>query len=285
MINYFLYRFGQWLALTLPIKFSYKLAEFFSDLHSLFSGKDRRDVAYNLKTIFPFKSDKEISVIRRQMKRNFGKYLVDFFRFSLIDEEYIKKHVRIENIGYVQEALSLGKGVVALTAHLGNWELAGVATALSGHDLWAVALEHKNKKVNDFFNAQREGKRVHVIPFSSAVRQCLAVLRQKRVLALVGDRDFHGKGIMVDFFGKPAKLPLGPAVFSLKTGSPVVPGFLIREGSADNFRLVFEKPIILSPSGDTEKDIKELVLAGKVVLEKYIRMYPDQWFTFRRFWV
>ena len=273
------------MALTLPIGFSYKLAEILSDLHSCLSGKDRQDVTLNLKTIFPEKSPQEIARIRRQMKRNFGKYLVDFFRFSLIDKEYIKKHVRIENIQYVREALSLGRGVVALTAHLGNWELAGVVTALSGHDLWAVALEHKDKRVNEFFNEQREGKGVHVIAFSSAVRQCLTALRQKKVLALVGDRDFHGNGIVVDFFGVPAKLPLGPAVFSLKTGSPIVPGFLVREGGSDNYKLVFERPIVHPLTGDNEKDISELVLTCKEVLEKYIRLYPDQWFTFRRFWI
>ncbi len=285
MGNYFLYRFGQWLALTLPIGFSYKLAEIFSDLHSCFSGKDRQDVASNLKTIFPEKCPKEIRRIRRQMKRNFGKYLVDFFRFSLIDKEYIQKHVRIENIHYVQEALSLGNGAIALSAHVGNWELAGVATALYGFDLWVVALEHKEKRVNDFFNEQRESKGVHVIAFSSAVRQCLRVLRERKVLALVGDRDFHGNGIVVDFFGRPAKLPLGPAVFSLKTGSPIVPGFLVREGNKDNYKLVFEKPIIHPSTGNNEKDIQELVLAGKAVLEKYIRLYPEQWFNFRRFWI
>ncbi|MCX5711864.1 MAG: hypothetical protein NTY47_02190, partial [Candidatus Omnitrophica bacterium] len=233
MGNYLFYRFGQWLVLTLPIRFSYKLAEILSDLHSCFSVTDRRDVTLNLKTIFPQKSLKEIRLIRRQMKRNFGKYLVDFFRFSLLDKEYIKKHITIEHIDYVQEALSKGNGAIALSAHLGNWELAGVTTALSGFDLWAVALEHKNKKVNEFFNTQRETKGMHVIPLSSAVRQCLGILRQKKVLALVGDRDFHNSGIPVDFFGKPAKLPLGPAVLSLKTGSPIVPGFLVREGNRD----------------------------------------------------
>lgn len=285
MINYLLYRLGQWLVLTLPIGLSYKIAEFFSDLHSLFARKDRTQVTENLKIIFPDKTPDQIQTIRIKMKRNFAKYLVDFFRFPIIDQAYIKNHVQIENIEYVKQVLSKGSGAVALTAHIGNWELAGVVTALSGYDLWAVALEHKEKMVNDFFNRQRSSKQIHVIPFSTAVRQCLKVLREKKVLALVGDRDFHGNGIVVDFFGKPTRLPLGPAVFSLKTGSPIIPGFLLRVGELDNYKLVFEKPIPFVPTGDVEKDARELTLLGRDVLENYVRQYPDQWYMFRSFWL
>jgi KDO2-lipid IV(A) lauroyltransferase len=218
------------------------------------------------------------------MSRNFAKYLVDFFRFAKIDKAYIEKNVKVENLHYFDEALAKGRGAIALTAHLGNWELGGVMIALLKYPVWAVALEHKNKRVNDFFNFQRESKGLKVIPFGKAVKLCLEALKNKGVLALVGDRDFSEKGIVVDFFGKPTFFPAGAAVFSLKTGAPIVPGFMLRNGD-DTLTLRLEEPIKFSPSGNTNKDIKDLILKYKIIIENYIRRFPEQWYMFKRFWI
>ncbi|MDI6606460.1 MAG: lysophospholipid acyltransferase family protein [Candidatus Omnitrophota bacterium] len=283
MFNYLLYRIGQFIALKTPLKLAYAIAIFISGLHYLFADKDRRMVRANLKAIFPEKSEREIRGIRLRMSRNFAKYLVDFFRFEKIDKEYIKKNIRIENLHYFDEALSKGKGAIVLTAHLGNWELGGVVISLLGYSFWVVALEHKEKKVNDFFNYQRESKGLKVIPLSRAVRASLNTLKENKIVALVGDRDFSQKGIVVDFFAKPTSLPEGPAAFSLKTGAPIVPGFMLRNKD-DTFTLVIEKPIEFTPSGDKNKDLEALISRYAKVIEDYIRRYPDQWYMFRTFW-
>ncbi|MFA4983957.1 MAG: lysophospholipid acyltransferase family protein [Candidatus Omnitrophota bacterium] len=284
MVSYYLYRLGQKLALALPIRKAYALAVLFSDLHYFFAWHDRRVTLQNLRAIFPQKSNGEIRRIRKEIFRNFAKYLVDFFRFSEIDRAYIENNVRIENVRYIEEGLSRGKGVITLTAHMGNWELGGAALALSGYPFAAVALPHKDKKVNSFFNYQRQIKGVKVIPVGKAVRNCLEVLRQNSVLALLGDRNFNEKGIEVDFFGKPTLLPAGPAALSLKTDAALVPGFMLRNPD-DSFTLRFEKPIEFKESGDRESDIRALVYSYKTVIENYILRYPGQWSMFRRFWI
>lgn len=284
MLNYLLYRLGQFIALALPLKLAYGIAVFISDLHYIFADKDRRTVAENLKTIFPEKSLRQICQIRINMFRNFAKYLVDFFRFEKLDQEYIKKNICIKNIHYFNQALAKGKGAIILTAHLGNWELGGVVIALLGYPFWAVALPHKYKKVNDFFNFQRESKGVRVIPLGKAVRMSLEVLRKNNIVALVGDKDFTENGIVADFFGRPTLLPQGPAAFSLKTKASIVPGFMVRNKD-DSFTLSIEKPIEYSSCGDRDKDARALITLYKTIFEDYIRRYPDQWYMFRKFWV
>jgi len=284
VLYYIFYRIGQFIALSLPLKLAYKVAVFFSDLHYLFADKDRRRVGDNLRTIFPQKTEQEIRSIRIRMSRNFAKYLVDFFRFQKIDEAYIKKTVKLENVQYVNKAAALKKGVILLSAHIGNWELGGVVIATLGYPFWVVALPHKDKMVNDFFNAQRQSKDIKVIPLGKAVRQCLHALQQGEFLGLVGDRDFTEKGRIVDFFGKPTFFPEGPAAFSLKTGAPIVPGFMTRNPD-DTFTLRFEEPISAPAVGNKDVDIRNTILAYKVTIENYIRKYPDQWYMFRRFWV
>ncbi|MBM3246104.1 MAG: lysophospholipid acyltransferase family protein [Candidatus Omnitrophica bacterium] len=282
MVNYILYRIGQFVALSIPLKLAYKIAIFFSDLHYLFAYKDRRAVKENLRVIFPEKSNRELRRLRIRMSRNFAKYLVDFFRFSKLDKEYIKNNVHIENARYVDEALAKGNGVIILSAHLGNWELGGVVTALLGYPIWAVALAHKDKEVDDFFNFQRQSKGLKVIPLGKAVRQCLNLLKENKIVALVGDRDFTEKGVILDFFGKPTSLPEGPAAFAAKTGALIVPGFMVRN-TDDSFTLRFEKPLEFSAE-DKNNGLTGMITRYKTIIEDYIRKYPDQWYMYRKFW-
>jgi KDO2-lipid IV(A) lauroyltransferase len=214
-----------------------------------------------------------------------------------MDKEYIERNIRVEGIKNFDKALAMGKGVIVLTAHIGNWELGGVAIAQLGYDLWVVALEHKDKKVNDFFDGQRNSKGIKVVPFNKAVRQSLNLLKENRLLGLVGDRDFtKDGGIVIDFFGKPTSFPKGPAALALKTGAAIVPGFMIRNPD-DSFTLKIEPPIPVSSypkqknPGDnsftkmSEKDLQELTKRYTIIIEDYIKKYPDQWYVFRKFWV
>jgi len=284
VLNYYLYRFGQFIALILPLRLVYAIAVFLADLHYFFAFRDRRFVKANLKIIFPERENRQLRKISRMVFRNFAKYLVDFFRFEKLGRSYIDKNIKLKNLHYFDQALAAGKGVVVLTAHLGNWELGGVVLAQLGYPFWAVALPHKNIKVNDFFVSQRARKGVNVIAMGKAIRSCISEIRNNHLVALVGDRDFTEKGIIVDFFGKPTRFPEGPAALSLMTGAAIIPGFMLRNPD-DSFTLSIEKPVEFMPTGDKSKDLANLVKAYKNIFEDYIRRYPEQWYVFRRFWV
>ena len=283
MIYYLIYKLGVFIVPHLPLKLAYKIGIFLSDLHYLFAKKDRANVTANLKAIFPDKSLSEIKSIRLKVFRNFSKYLVDFFRFSLLDKENIKRIISVENLHYVDEALAKGKGAIALTAHIGSWELGGVTMAVIGYSIGAVALPHHHKSVDNFFNYQRRRKGLIVIPLGRAARHCLNLLRENKIVALAGDRVFNATGVLTDFFGLPTYLPEGPAAFSLKTGAAIIPTFTVRNPD-DTVKLIFEEPIEYHPCGDKDKDLTQLSTKCKVIIEDYIRRYPEQWFMFRRFW-
>ena len=283
MLNYYFYRLGQFIALCLPLRLVYAIAVFLADVHYFFAFRDRRFVKANLRVIFPEKSNRQLRKISRMVFRNFAKYLADFFRFEKLDRDYINKNIKLENLHYFDQALAKGKGVVVLTAHLGNWELGGVVVAQLGYPFWVVALPHKNKSVNDFFDAQRNGKGVKVIATGKAVRSCISEIKNNHMVALAGDRDFSEKGMRIDFFGRPAHFPEGPAALSLITGASIVPGFMLRNED-DSFTLRIEKPVEFKPTGDKIKDLKDLICLYKNIFEDYIRKYPQQWYVFRKFW-
>src|SRR3989338_8849471 len=283
MFKYLLYKFGQFCVNHIPLKTTYRIAGFLSELQCYLSPRDRRSVRNNLRVILP--AGNNIRKLTREVFRNFGKYLVEFFRMEkYLDKEYIQTHVTVRNIHYLDEALKRGTGGILLTAHLGNWELGGVVISMLGYPLIAVALPHKERPVNDLFNHQRETKGITIVPLQKGVRKCIEALNENKIVALLADRDFTLNGEMMDFLGKKALLPKGPAAFSLKTGAPVIPVFVIRE-TDDHFLVLFGEPIFPPRDQNDAGALSKLMRRYAVVIEEKIRQYPTQWLMFREFWV
>jgi KDO2-lipid IV(A) lauroyltransferase len=275
---------GYFFANALSLKLAYSLAKRISDIQYIFSKKDRDSVAQNL-SIITKKDIDECQKLARQVFRNFGLYLVDFFRMSNLSVEDIKKRVKVEGIENIDGVLKQNKGGIILTCHIGNWEMGGVVMAMLGYDISALVLNHKHKNINDFFIKQREEKGLKVIPIDYSMKRCVSALRKKGLLAIAGDRDFTNNGVVMDFFGMPASIPKGPAMFALKTNSPIIPGMLVRQGTF-NYKLIFDSPIELKeiPGMDKDEIIKEADKKIVSIMEKNIRAYPDQWLIFRKFW-
>lgn len=295
MIFYILYRIGRLLALAFPLKFSYRAAVILADIHYLLGFKERRAVLENLKTVIagPSRED-EIKRTSKDVFRNFAKYLVDFFRFSRITPVYIKEFIRLEGLSNLANALKYGKGVIMLSAHLGNWELGAFVLGTLGYPINAVVLTHRNIKINDFFKNQRAIGKLRSIEFGASLRGCYKALKNNELLALLGDRDFSSSGLPADFCGKSAIMPKGPAALSYRTGAAIVPSFITRN-SDDTFTFVFEKPILPRPltdrmpedpkaAGDEDSAVRNIMEKYLPIVESYVKRYPGQWYVFRNFW-
>lgn len=284
MFQYLTYKFAQFLAMNLSLRSGYGLAQFIAKFQYLLSRKDRLVVYGNLRVIFPDKDEGEINRLAKDVFINFAKYLVDFFRFEKLDRGYIDRCVKVVGRENLDVSLKEGRGVITLTAHIGNYELGGAVISLLGYKFHVVALNHKERKVNDLFIGQRARAGVDVIPLGAAVKKCYEVLRRGEIVALVGDRDFTPHGVKAKFFGKDALIPRGPAVFYLKAGVAIVPGFLIRMPD-DTFELRLEKAISYAVTGDDMLDEQKITELCLRVIEEYIKKYPSQWYMFRRFWI
>lgn len=215
--------------------------------------------------------------------RNFAKYLVDFFRFSKMDGEYIKKIVKIEGRENIDMALANGKGVIMMAGHIGNWELGGSVVAVMGYPISAVVLPHRNKKIDAFFRNQRLIGRFTSIDIGAAVKECYRVLRANELLALLGDRDFTKNGLTLDFFGKSTLFPKGPAAFSYRLGSAIIPTLIVRQPD-DTFLMTFEAPIYADRKKPEDEAVLETCARCAAIIESYVRRYPTQWYVFRDMW-
>jgi KDO2-lipid IV(A) lauroyltransferase len=195
----------------------------------------------------------------------------------------VAEHITVRGRENLDRAIEEGKGAVLTSLHLGNWELGGAVVGGLKYPISAIVLEHKNKRINDFFTRQRSINEMRSIPIGLSIKECFKALKRNEFLAIAGDKDYTSNGIYVDFFNKKALIPKGPAAFSLKTGAPIIITMLVREKD-DSFVLVIEDPIRYDPTGDYEKDIRDLMELYLKRCEKYIHKYPDQWYAFRRIW-
>ncbi len=286
MLRYCLYIIGKFIVLNSPPPFSFGLALVISDLHYYLHFIDRKNVKRNIFRVT--KSKEKVPQLTREMFRNFGRYLVEFFRMNkMVNASFIEENVIVENLGSIKKVLDQKKGAIILTAHIGNWELGALVLSELGYPLTVIALPHTNKRVNDFFNRQREEKgNMKVVPTNIGVRKCISELGLNHLVAVVGDRDFFNNGEEINFLGEKAIIPKGAAVFSLKTGAPIIPIFFIRT-ELNKYTLKIIDPIyppVVSKGEENRKEaIKALINQYVPVIEGIIKQYPSQWLMFRDF--
>lgn len=132
-------------------------------------------------------------------------------------------------------------------------------------------------------NDYRRCMGIGIIKMGAAAKGVIRALKNNRFVAMLSDQDAGNDGTAVEFLGRPASTPKGPAAFALKMDVPIIMGFIIRENKRRQ-RIIIEKPIFIEKTSDKEDDIRRLTQAYTSVLEEYIRKYPDHWFWPHRRW-
>lgn len=282
---YTAYRTGIYIATHCSPSTMYKLANVYARIWYPFSGRRKRAVRSHLKALFANQNktinSAELEQLTFRVFQEFSKYLFEVFRIPLVDKSFIQQNVRQENKGEIDEIAKSGKGAILFTAHFGNWELGGLTMALMGYPMAAVAMAHDDPHVNQLFLSRREKSGMLVIDMDQyAARECLKVLKQGKILALLGDEDFSNTSIEVDFLNEKIRVPRGPAALSRNTGVAVVPSVMVRE--LDNrFTIYHEKAIYPIVTDNQEDDIKKMTLSYLESLKPYFVKYPEQWYRFR----
>lgn len=283
MFEYAIYFLAGWLSRTIPRHIAYWLAVRISDLYFFMDRKGREAVMANLRQVMVFKgrhpTERELRLTARTTFQFFGKYLVDFFRFQRLSETDIQRLVTIENPEYIEQAWRAGKGVVTVTAHLGNWEIGGAVLAGLGYPLNVVVLKQPSAKLNEFFQKHRRKRGMTVIPTGGSVKRMIGALKRKEFVALLADRDYAEHRELTLLCGVPACLPLGASWLATKTGAAVLPGFVLRRED-DTFLMKMYPPVI-PYAGMTQDEIQRKI--GEA-LEDAISAYPHQWFMFQKVW-
>ena len=219
----------------------------------------------------------------RAIYRNLGQILFEVGWSLCASPAELDHRFRIDGLENYQAAREKGKGVLAITGHIGNWELLSIVADRVNMPINVLYRPLDFMPLNLFFEKLRGRFGARLIPTSHAMLRIVRVLKKKEVLAILMDQsvDWYD-GVWVDFFGRRTCTSKGMALIALKTGAPVLPVFLYRE--AAGFRAVFGEEIPLVVTGDKTSDIERNTLNYSKAIEKGIRRHPEQWFWVHRRW-
>jgi KDO2-lipid IV(A) lauroyltransferase len=286
--NWFLYRFITSVVFVLnllPRKSSISLGGFLGKLAYFIIADARKRTKNNLKIAFgEEKDEREIKKLALSVFENVGKNVADAVRLKNMKWEEIEKITQIEGLEYLDNAYKMGKGVIGLTGHIANFELLAACLSLKGYKLSVIGRELYDRRLDALLIKNRESVGLENIPSSASVKQVIKALRSGRVLGVLADQDSSRvRGVFVNFFERPARTPVGPALLAYKTESPIVPMAIVRE-TDDKYKIIVKEPIELIFSKDKEKDIIQTTQKYTKVLESIIREYPSQWLWMHDRW-
>ena len=210
----------------------------------------------------------------RRAFRNYGRMLADFVLMGSLQPVELERRNTYYGREQIDEALKAGRGAIMAVPHMGSWDVAGSLAGVLGYPIYAVAAGFPGS-LEDAVVTTRQRFGLKVIPLGrSAIRQLLNALMSNSVVALLCDLP-HGPGIQVEFFGRPAIVPGGPASLALKTGARLIPACQWRTGPG-RYHVHLDAALDLG-----EDDIRGVMQRVVRRFEDFIRERPEQWYAFR----
>ena len=220
---------------------------------------------------------REAARICRRMYRHFALGFVDLIIFAGWRRRWLPRVVRVEGFEHVARAMAEGRGVVGVTGHFSNWELLGgyVAGRLGGIAVLATTAYDEN--FDRLLVNYRRRLGVRTIYRTEPPAVPLKWLRGGGFLGVLGDQDIPSlPGVVVDFLGRPARTPVGPALLARRARAPIIPMFVVREPD-NNYRVVVEAPLPASTSKNVKQAVEEDTAAWSAAVARWVRRYPEQW--------
>lgn len=229
-------------------------------------------------------SQAEAEPIIRRLFLKLGQTFLEVMYMPALTKENIRQYVEIENEEYLRDAVKQGRGVVFLTAHVGNWEWLGARVAMSDFPLTSVIKRQPNDQHTQILNEYRQMVGIEI--FARGTTELIGAakaLKQGKILGFLADQDAGPSGIFLNFFGKPASTPQGPAVFARKFKCPIIPAFIVRRPEGGH-RVIIHPPVPVTEMASEEQTLHELTKAMTLLTENFIRQYPDEWLWFQKRW-
>lgn len=241
-------------------------------------------VLSNLRHAFPEKSEDEIKMIALKNYQNIFATFFELFWIQRMSQKHMRKIVRIPDTAVIDELLKRGKGLIMLSGHISNWEMIAISVGLiSGHSLHAIVKKQHNPFMDRLMNGIRTKFGNVVVDMDRAPREIIKSLRDHGVVAILADQSGPEEGLFIDFFGRPASTHVGPAVFALRTQSPILMTYAVRNDDG-TYDVTFEEVDTADLQGTDDDKIRTISERHVRLLENFVRKHPDQWLWMHKRW-
>jgi KDO2-lipid IV(A) lauroyltransferase len=272
------------MAVTLPRRTGLSLFRYLGSVAYRCYRKDRERALANLALAFPGTPRMVIEAMAKGSFRSMGANGLDALRLVRLSKEQVLASVTVSGEEHLAEAFRRGRGVVALTGHIGCWEMLAAYFSEKGYPVNVIARAVKNETLNSILVGMRRRHGIESFERGNSAVSGYRTLREGKILGMLVDQDIDVDGIMVPFFGVPAHAPVGPAVFALRSGAAIVPlGIHLQPDGMHHVTIIPELEVPSDELPEQER-IERLTMDGARALESIIRLYPQQWVWFHDRW-
>jgi len=286
-LQYVVFRAVVGLLAVLPLRVAMALGEAVMLLVHVVDRRHRAIGLTNLHIAFPDRSRREHVRILRRFWLNLGRMAAEVCHLRALTAENVATRVTFEDPESWRGLLRKHRdsGVLVLTGHFGNWELFAYAHGLYGHPVHLVYRALRNPLIDGFIERLRQAAGTVTLRKSTAGGGIVRAVRQGAILVIPADQNStRGMGVFVNFFGLPASTNAGLARLAARTGLPVYPAFLVREGRSPRHRIVIGREVPVVRTEDRAADLLENTQRFARALEEMITRYPDHWLWVHKRW-
>lgn len=247
--------------------------------------RHRRIVRRNLHFTYPELARESIQGLSKRIFQNIGVTFLEICQLTCLSREDILRKVRIRGKENLLNAMNSHRGVIMISAHLGNWEMAPLfASCYLQKPFVLIARRLESRTLHRWVHRLRSRFGNTIIDKKRALPKMARTLRKGQALGLLIDQETRpSEGVEVTFFGRTANATFSAALLARRYDSSVLPAFCVREADG-GLVFVVEPPIILKKTKDLSGDLRANTQIMTSVIEKAIRAYPEQWFWFHKRW-
>ena len=270
----------------LPRSWAYALAVLAARFAWLFSPLARPRLEFNLKVACPELANDPPALRRLSWLnfRNHAKAYADLMQLPSTRVEGIRSRLKVKGWEYLEEARGNGKGVLAVSCHMGSYEVVSAIWSATLAPVSFFAEEVEPRALFEWYRDTRARLGISVLTLDhGGIRKVLDALREQEMVITAIDRDVTGTGYLMPFFGRPAPIPLGPAAIALRLGTPLFPVCVYR--LPDDTYVAEGAPLVYAKStGDNRADQVRTTQEVLQRIERFIQSHPEQWHVPHRIW-
>lgn len=232
------------------------------------------------------KSPEEIENILKLSYVNQGKNLAEFLMLPYKSAEWVNSRIKFHDPKqHLRREIDKGKGVIGVGAHVGNIEMACAWIGVNKLPMVTVVKAQRDALFNKFvMHTRRKWDTGLIFKARGIKKECFRQLEKGKIIGLVADQNAARGGVFVDYFGKKAATVTGPADIAMKTGLPVLPGFLTTRNPDNTMTLHVLDPIPMRDTGNREEDLLHNVQLYTKAIEDFVRKYPSEYLWWHQRW-
>ena len=267
-----------------PQKYIFRAGKILGTILYVLDLRHRRIVRANLQFAFPELSPARVRRLAKSVFQNLGVTFFEICQMAFLSKEDMLNKFRIRGEEILWSELKKGRGLIIISAHFGNWELAlQFIGCYFGISIMGVVKRVRFKPLNQWINRFRTRFGNKTVYNKGATDEMRQALRSGEVLGLLIDQSRRLIGVEVDFFGHRVYTTPAAAFLAIRYKSPVVPMFCIREPDG-SLVIDVQPPVDIQRTKDLRADIQVNTQYMSDAIEENVRNHPEQWFWLHKRW-